>query len=48
MKEMSNQIEENVKPNVNNFESDYEKAEYLQRLLINMSTNDGPLTMTIM
>lgn len=42
MKEMSNQIEENLKPNVNNFENDYEKAEYLQRLLINMSTNDGP------
>lgn len=42
MKEMSDLIEENVKPNLNNFESDFEKAEYLQRLLINMSTNDGP------
>lgn len=35
-------IEENVNLNLNDFGSGFEKAEYLQRLLINMSTNDGP------
>ncbi|GIN98941.1 abortive infection protein [Siminovitchia terrae] len=36
-------LEENRKPNLEDFISDFEKAEYLQRLLINMSTNDGPV-----
>lgn len=35
--------EENEIPNLKDFKSDLERAEYLQRLLINMSTNDGPV-----
>ncbi|WP_245544995.1 hypothetical protein [Lentibacillus jeotgali] len=35
--------EENKKTDLEEFISDFEKAEYLQRLLINMSTNDGPV-----
>jgi uncharacterized protein YfkK (UPF0435 family) len=35
---------ENKKPNLEeDFPNDFEKAEYLQILLINMSTNDGPV-----
>ncbi|WP_254843911.1 abortive infection family protein [Virgibacillus dokdonensis] len=42
MKDIFGLIGGNANPNLNNFGSDFEKAEYLQRLLINMSTNDGP------
>lgn len=38
-----NLFEENNKPDLEDFVSDFEKAEYLQKLLINMSTNDGPV-----
>src|SRR5699024_8903220 len=30
-------------PDLEDFKNDLERAEYLQRLLINMSTNDGPV-----
>ncbi|PAD44845.1 abortive infection family protein [Shouchella clausii] len=42
MQDICGLIEEDAIPDLNDFESDFEKAEYLQRLLINMSTNDGP------
>ncbi|HLR67181.1 MAG TPA: abortive infection family protein [Virgibacillus sp.] len=38
-----NLVAESEKPNLEDFISDFEKAEYLQKLLINMSTNDGPV-----
>ncbi|ALX47563.1 abortive infection family protein [Lentibacillus amyloliquefaciens] len=39
---LDNLLKENKKPNLEDFINDFEKAEYLQKLLINMSTNDGP------
>ncbi|GIN22785.1 MULTISPECIES: abortive infection family protein [Bacillaceae] len=38
-----NLLEASKNSNLDDFISDCEKAEYLQRLLINMSTNDGPV-----
>lgn len=35
--------EENRKPVLEDLSSDFDKAEYLQKLLINISTNDGPV-----
>lgn len=43
MQDIFDLIEEDALPDLSDFESDYERAEYLQRLLINMSTNDGPV-----
>ncbi len=37
-----NLLAEYEKPDLEDFINDFEKAEYLQKLLINMSTNDGP------
>ncbi|MCZ7555450.1 MAG: abortive infection family protein [Bacteroidia bacterium] len=38
--EMLTEMERN--PDLSDFQTDMERAEYLQRLLINQSTNDGP------
>ncbi|HLR79164.1 MAG TPA: abortive infection family protein [Bacillota bacterium] len=42
MQDIFGLLEGNTIPDLNDFENDFEKAEYLQRILINMSTNDGP------
>lgn len=42
MQDIFGLLDGNTIPDLNDFENDFEKAEYLQRILINMSTNDGP------